>query len=222
MLQHQKRNNIYFQNERERSSIVPFFYAQNLASLGPDKPHSMLSSKRVSDSETTITELMIPAFANFSGKIHGGTLLSLMDKVAYVCAAKHSGNYCVTVAVEGVEFFNPVEVGDLVSIKASVNYVGRTTMIIGMRIESLKPKTGVVTHTNSCYFTMAAKNDDGELTEVPGLILENETQTRRFAEGKLLRKLSLEKRELLKSDLKNIYSGDIRKMCDGEKCELTY
>jgi acyl-CoA hydrolase len=115
-----------------------------------------------------------------------------------------------------------VEVGDLVSIKASVNYVGRTTMIIGMRIESLKPKTGVVTHTNSCYFTMAAKNDDGALTEVPGLILENETQTRRFAEGKLLRKLSLEKRELLKSDLKNIYSGDIRKMCDGEKCELTY
>ncbi len=222
MLRHQKRNNSYFQKERERSSIVPFFYAQNLASLGPDKPPTMLSPKRVSDSETTITELMIPAFANFSGKIHGGTLLSLMDKVAYVCAAKHSGNYCVTVAVEGVEFFNPVEVGDLVSIKASVNYVGRTTMIIGMRIESLKPKTGVVTHTNSCYFTMAAKNDDGELTEVPGLILENETQTRRFAEGKLLRKLSLEKRELLKSDLKNIYSGDIRKMCDGEKCELTY
>jgi uncharacterized protein (TIGR00369 family) len=182
----------------------------------------MLSPKKVSDSETTITELMIPAFANFSGKIHGGTLLSLMDKVAYVCAAKHSGNYCVTVAVEGVEFFNPVEVGDLVSIKASVNYVGRTTMIIGMRIESLKPKTGVVTHTNSCYFTMAAKNDEGALTEVPRLILENETQTRRFAEGKLLRKLSLEKRELLKSDLKNIYSGDIRKMCDGEKCELTY
>jgi acyl-CoA hydrolase len=113
-------------------------------------------------------------------------------------------------------------VGDLVSIKASVNYVGRTTMIIGMRIESLKPKTGVVTHTNSCYFTMAAKNEAGELTEVPGLILENESQTRRFAEGKLLRKLSREKRELLKSDLENIHSGDIRKMCDGEKCELIY
>jgi acyl-CoA hydrolase len=179
-------------------------------------------SKKVSESETTITELMIPAFANFSGKIHGGTLLSLMDKVAYVCAAKHSGHYCVTVAVEGVEFFNPVEVGDLVSIQASVNYVGRTSMIIGMRIESLKPKTGVVTHTNSCYFTMAAKNEEGQLTEVPGLILENETQTRRFVEGKLIRKLSLEKRELLKSDLKNLHKGDILHMCEGEKCELSY
>jgi uncharacterized protein (TIGR00369 family) len=179
-------------------------------------------SKKVSESETTITELMIPAFANFSGKIHGGTLLSLMDKVAYVCAAKHSGQYCVTVAVEGVEFLNPVEVGDLVSIQASVNYVGRTSMIIGMRIESLKPKTGVVTHTNSCYFTMAAKNEEGQLTEVPGLILENETQTRRFVEGKLIRKLSLEKRELLKSDLKNIHQGDLLQMCENEKCELRY
>ena len=100
--------------------------------------------KTVASSYISISELMLPSHTNFSGKIHGGTLLSLMDKVAYVCAAKHSGNYCVTVAVEGVEFFNPVEVGDLVSIKASVNYVGRTTMIIGMRIESLKPKTGVV------------------------------------------------------------------------------
>jgi acyl-CoA hydrolase len=95
-------------------------------------------------------------------------------------------------------------------------------MIIGMRIESLKPKTGVVTHTNSCYFTMAAKNEEGQLTEVPGLILENETQTRRFVEGKLIRKLSLEKRELLKSDLKNIHQGDILQMCENEKCELRY
>ena len=186
------------------------------------KKSTMPFSKKVSESETTITELMIPAFANFSGKIHGGTLLSLMDKVAYVCAAKHSGQYCVTVAVEGVEFLNPVEVGDLVSIQASVNYVGRTSMIIGMRIESLKPKTGVVTHTNSCYFTMAAKNEEGQLTEVPGLILENETQTRRFVEGKLIRKLSLEKRELLKSDLKNIHQGDLLQMCENEKCELRY
>ena len=178
--------------------------------------------KEVHESETTYTELMIPSYANFGGKVHGGIILSLLDKVAYICASKHSHQYCVTVSVEGVEFKSPVEVGDLVEIKASVNYVGRTTMIVGMRVESFNPRDGIVRHTNSCYFTMAAKNDEGALTEVPGLILENETQTRRFAEGKLLRKLSLEKRELLKSDLKNIYSGDIRKMCDGEKCELTY
>ncbi len=176
--------------------------------------------KKISESETTITELMIPSYSNFSGKIHGGILLSLMDKVAYVCGAKHSGEYCVTVAVEGVEFHNPVEVGDLVSIKASINYVGNTTMIIGMRVETLKPKSGVVTHTNSCYFTMAAKNELGELTPVPGLIIEDETQMRRFCEGKLLRRISAEKRNMLKSDLSNMSTEEVQKLCDGEKCEL--
>jgi uncharacterized protein (TIGR00369 family) len=180
----------------------------------------MATFKKISDSETTITELMIPSYSNFSGKIHGGILLSLMDKVAYVCAAKHSGEYCVTVAVEGVEFHNPVEVGDLVSIKSSVNYVGNTTMIIGMRVETLKPKSGIVTHTNSCYFTMAAKNEKGELTQVPGLIIENETQMRRFCEGKLLRRFSSEKRNMLKSDLNNLSQAEVRQLCDGEKCEL--
>lgn len=176
--------------------------------------------KKISESETTITELMIPSYSNFSGKIHGGILLSLMDKVAYVCGAKHSGEYCVTVAVEGVEFHNPVEVGDLVSINASINYVGNTTMIIGMRVETLKPKTGVVTHTNSCYFTMAAKNELGELSQVPGLIIENETQMRRFCEGKLLRRISAEKRNMLKSDLSNMSIMDKRQLCEGEKCKL--
>ena len=90
--------------------------------------------KKISESEVTITELMVPIYTNFGGKVHGGYLLSLMDKVAYVCATKHSKAYCVTVAVEGVEFLSPVEVGDLLIVKASINYVGNTTMIIGMRI----------------------------------------------------------------------------------------
>src|SRR2546430_12474283 len=78
--------------------------------------------KPVSFSETVITELMIPFYSNFGGKIHGGILLSLMDKVAYVCAAKHAGNYCVTASIDTVDFLQPVEVGDLVSLMASVNY----------------------------------------------------------------------------------------------------
>ena len=108
-----------------------------------------MNKKPVSFSQTTITELMIPSYSNFSGKIHGGILLSLMDKVAFVCAAKHSGTYCVTVAVEGVEFIEPVEVGELVSLKASVNYVGNSSMIVGIHIESMNPKTGISKHTNS-------------------------------------------------------------------------
>src|SRR3954467_1210479 len=97
--------------------------------------------KPVSYSLTTVSELMIPAYANFGGKIHGGIILSLMDKVAYACSSKHAGNYCVTVSVERVEFLQPVEVGELVSLHASVNYVGRTSMIIGIRVEALNVKT---------------------------------------------------------------------------------
>ena len=90
--------------------------------------------KTVQASETIYTELMIPSYANFGGKVHGGIILSIMDKVAYVCACKHSESYVVTVSVEGVEFLSPVEVGNLLTVKASVNYVGNNTMIIGMRV----------------------------------------------------------------------------------------
>ena len=173
--------------------------------------------KKVHESETTYTELMIPSYANFGGKVHGGIILSLLDKVAYICASKHSHQYCVTVSVEGVEFKSPVEVGDLVEIKASVNYVGRTTMIVGMRVESFNPRDGIVRHTNSCYFTMAAKDEHGQLTEVPGLKLTSETQVRRFCEGKIIRKLSQEKREILKFDLG---LADMKIQCAEERCSI--
>src|SRR6201989_573477 len=105
--------------------------------------------KPVRFSETIITELMIPAYSNFGGKIHGGVLLSLMDKVAYVCAAKHAGNYCVTASIDGVDFLQPVEVGDLVSLMASVNYVGNTSLVVGIRVVSENIKTNEFKHTNS-------------------------------------------------------------------------
>jgi uncharacterized protein (TIGR00369 family) len=180
----------------------------------------MTEYKKISESVTTLTELMIPSYANFGGKVHGGILLSLMDKIAYVCGTKHAENYCVTVAVEGVEFLSPVEVGDLVHLMASVNYVGNTTMIIGIRVESLNPRTKVTKHTNSCYFTMAAKDENGNLTEVPGLIIENEVQLIRFCEGKMIKKFSKEKRELLKSDLVNLSSDEKNALCINEKCQI--
>jgi uncharacterized protein (TIGR00369 family) len=176
--------------------------------------------KKITDSETTITELMLPSYANFGGKVHGGILLSLMDKVAYVTATKHCASYCVTVAVDGVEFLNPVEVGDLLSLKASVNYVGNTSMIVGIRVETLNPKTGVSQHTNSCYFTMAAKDDNGNLIAVPGLEIENQTQLRRFCEGIELKKMSKQKRELLKSNLTHISRAELISICTSEKCTI--
>lgn len=143
-----------------------------------------LNYKRVSFSQTTITELMIPSYSNFGGKIHGGILLSLMDKVAYVCAAKHAGNYCVTASIDTVDFLQPVEVGDLVSLMASVNYVGKTSLVIGIRVISENIKTNKINHTNTSYFTMVARDEQNLPAVVPGLILENKVQVRRFFEAR--------------------------------------
>jgi len=140
--------------------------------------------KTVRFSETTITELMIPSYSNFGGKIHGGILLSLMDKVAYVCAAKHAGNYCVTASIDTVDFLQPVEVGDLVSLMASVNYVGNTSLVIGIRVVSENIKTNVINHTNTSYFTMVAKDENNKPAQIPGLILESRDHVRRFIEAK--------------------------------------
>ena len=181
---------------------------------------SDIQYKSVSESETTLTELMIPSYTNFGGKIHGGLLLSLMDKIAYVTATKHSDHYCVTVAIEGVEFLSPVEVGDLLSIKASVNYVGNTTMIIGMRVDSFNTRTGESRYTNSCYFTMAAKNDDGTLKNVQGLIISNKQELIRFCEGRLIREMSLKKRAALKSDLDGMSAEQMSDLCKNENCKI--
>ena len=143
--------------------------------------------KNVEESRVTISQLMLPSYTNFSGKIHGGYILSLMDQIAFACASKHSKNYAVTASVDTVDFLNPIEVGELVVMKASVNYVGRTSMIIGIRVESENINTGIKKHCNSSYFTMVAKNEAGESVEVPGLILDSEIEIRRFI--KSLRRL---------------------------------
>lgn len=134
----------------------------------------------VAYSRSVITELMVPSYANFGGKVHGGTLMSLMDKLAYVCASKHAGNYCVTVSVDNVQFLRPVEVGEVVSLMGSVNYVGKKSLVVGIKVIAENLQDGVSKHTNTCYFTMVAKGVDGDTAEVPQLILESEDDVRRF------------------------------------------
>jgi uncharacterized protein (TIGR00369 family) len=140
-----------------------------------------MSFKNITSSQITMSELMLPSYSNFGGKIHGGYILSLMDQVAFACASKHSGHYCVTASVNRVDFLNPIEVGELVHLKASVNYTGRTSMVIGLRVESENIKTGEIKHCNSSYFTMVAKDDQGRSVPVPGLILDTTESVRRFA-----------------------------------------
>ncbi len=181
-----------------------------------------MQGKPVKSSQTTITELMIPSYANFGGKVHGGILLGLMDKVAYVAASKHCGAYCVTVSVDGVEFKEPVEVGDLISLAASVNYVGNSSMIVGIRVTSLKPKTGEEKHTNSCYFTMVAKDEAGNLVDVPPLILEEKIEVRRFCDAKKLRELRFKIGDILHNETKGLTLEEMSVMIAENRCEVKF
>ena len=137
--------------------------------------------KHIKESQLTITELMLPSNSNFSGKIHGGYILNLMDQIAFACASKHSGNYCVTASVNKVDFLNPIEVGELLTMKASINFTGRTSMVVGLHVESENIRTGETKHCNSSYFTMVAKDESGKSVPVPGIILTNKNEVRRFA-----------------------------------------
>jgi uncharacterized protein (TIGR00369 family) len=162
--------------------------------------------KTVASSNISISQLMLPSHSNFSGKIHGGYILSLMDQIAFACASKFSGNYCVTASVDTVNFLNPIEVGELVTLKASVNYVGKSSMIIGIRVEAENIQTGITKHCNSSYFTMVAKDKEGLNIPVPGLILSNLEEVRRFING--VRQIALKKENEQHEDIFNYGSKE--------------
>ncbi|MEO9802713.1 MAG: acyl-CoA thioesterase [Reichenbachiella sp.] len=179
-----------------------------------------VKSKSVSQSQVTLTELMIPSYANFGGKIHGGIILSLMDKVAYACASKHAGTYCVTVSVDGVDFHSPTEVGELVSLHASVNYVGRTSLVVGIKVQSENVKTGEIKHTNSSFFTMVAKGDDDQPVEVPRLILESIDDVRRFVNVVKRRNLKGKFSEQVEISRENFAFNEDLNLLKEQRCEV--
>ena len=131
-------------------------------------------------SELTMSVLMTPDMANFSGNVHGGTILKLLDQVAYACASRYSGSYVVTLSVDKVNFKEPIYVGELVTFLASVNHVGSTSMEVGIRVEAQNIQKRTVRHTNSCYFTMVAVDEHGKPREVPKLNLDTEWKRCRF------------------------------------------
>ena len=147
----------------------------------------MVKEKKVSDSRTEMSQLMMPQHANIAGTVYGGQILSIADSAAYVCAARHAGPRCVTVSVDQVDFREPIKIGQLVTFRASVNYVGKTSMEIGIQIEAENLQTGEKRHTNSCYFTMVALDESGKPTEVPRLVCESAIEKRRFREGQIRR-----------------------------------
>ena len=144
------------------------------------------------NAELTMTVLMTPDKANFSGNVHGGTLLKYLDEVAYACASRYAGEYVVTLSVDQVTFRQPIHVGELVTFLASVNYTGNSSMEIGVKVitEDIRQKT--VRHTNSCFFTMVAIGEDGRPTSVPQLQPRTADQKRRFAQAQQRRQIRRE------------------------------
>ncbi|MDK1374641.1 MULTISPECIES: acyl-CoA thioesterase [unclassified Sinorhizobium] len=139
-----------------------------------------------------MTVLMTPDMANFSGKVHGGALLNLLDRVAFSCASRFSKQYAVTLSVDQVIFKEPIHVGELVTFRASINYAGRTSMEVGIRVEAEDIRAGTRRHTNSCYFTMVAVDSGGRPVEVPQWCPETAADQRRHRAAELRRTLRRE------------------------------
>jgi acyl-CoA hydrolase len=139
-----------------------------------------------------MTVLMTPDMANFSGYVHGGATLRLLDQVAYACASRYSGRYVVTVSVDQVVFREPTHVGELMTLLASVNYTGKSSMEIGIRVVVEEIRTQKQRHVMTCYFTMVAVDDNRKPVSVPQLRVETETEIRRWKAAKLRRLLRQE------------------------------
>ncbi|MBT00372.1 MAG: acyl-CoA thioesterase [Oceanospirillaceae bacterium] len=177
--------------------------------------------RRVKASQTTLKELMVPHYANFGGKVHGGVILSLMDKIAYTCAASHARSYCVTASIDSVDFLNPVEVGELLTLHASVNYVGRSSMEVGIKVISEDFHNGIVKPTNTSYFTMVAVNEETRKPmTVPGLVLEDDVEIKRFLEGMMRRRFKQHHREEMREARRALdIEKELHKL-EGQNCQL--
>ena len=143
-------------------------------------PLDQITQASDEQAELAMSVLMTPDMANFSGNVHGGTILKLLDQVAYACASRYSGSYVVTLSVDKVTFKEPIYVGELVTFMACVNHVGRTSMEIGIRVEAQDIRKRTIRHTNSCYFTMVAVDENGKPQQVPCLKLDNDLKRCRF------------------------------------------
>ncbi len=140
-------------------------------------------TKTVAQSSVVLAQIMFPADTNPAGNVHGGTIMKLIDNAAFVVAARHTGRNAVTASIDRLDFHCPVYLGNLVTLKASMNRAGRTSMEVGVRVEAENLMTGEVKHTASAYLTFVALDADGRPTPVPELAAETDEDKRRFAEA---------------------------------------
>ena len=142
--------------------------------------------------QLTMTVLMTPDTANFAGNVHGGSVLKLLDQVAYACASRYASRYVVTLSVDQVTFRQPIHVGELVTFLASVNHTGTSSMEVGVKVIAENIQTQEVRHVNSCFFTMVAVDDQRKPVPVPPLRPFSEQEKRRYAAAELRKQMRLE------------------------------
>jgi acyl-CoA hydrolase len=156
--------------------------------------------KKPSESAITTARLMMPMDANVLGNVFGGAIMRYMDEIAAIVAWRHAGTNVVTASIDRMNFYAPVYVGNLLILKASVNYVGTTSMEIGVRLEAQEPSTRRGTHTGSCYITFVALDEKGRPTQIPPLVAVTPDERRRFKEALARRKLREAENAAIKED----------------------
>jgi len=151
-----------------------------------------MDNKKISDSKVQIAQVMMPEHSNAAGNVHGGYILKLVDQASAIVAARHTHQNCVTASVDRMDFISPVYIGNLVFAMASINYTGKTSMEIGVRIEAECLKTGTHTHVGSAYLTFVALGENDKPVEIPQIIPETDEEKRRYDEAKKRREIRLQ------------------------------
>ena len=157
------------------------------------------STKTVAESQTTLVQLMEITHANIAGIVHGGEVMKLVDTAAGIAAVKHSGGMAVTASIDEMSFLTPVHVGDLVTVTASVNDVGTTSLEVGVRVDVEDVISGERHHTSSAYLVFVALDDEGKPRPVPRLVTKTSAERRRQREAKIRRETRLAHREAIES-----------------------
>lgn len=158
-----------------------------------------MKGKTVKETSVIIAQEMNPQDANPAGNVHGGVIMKLIDTAAGVVAKRHAGSNVVTASIDSLDFHHPVYVGDVVFFKASINYVGNTSMEVGVRVEAENPITGEVRHTASAYLTFVALDENGKPRKVPPIIVETEEEKRRYKDAERRRHIRLAEKKLKNS-----------------------
>jgi len=159
-----------------------------------------LEGKTVSNSQIQMMELVQPNDANNHGNMHGGKVMHLIDIAAAMSGLRHCRKPVVTASVDSLDFLHPVQLGNMIILRASVNYVHNTSMEIGVRVESENPLTGKRFHTSSAYLTFVALDENGKPTEIPALIPETDTEKRRYEAAIKRREIRMKTRSELISE----------------------